>query len=66
MFRSIKWRLILLYILLIVVAMQFTSFYLLEGIEQDYLKEARISLRSSGAQLVRVLEAEFKIGRAHV
>ena len=62
MFRSIKWRLILLYILLIVVAMQFTSFYLLEGIEQDYLKEARISLRSSGAQLVRVLEAEFNRG----
>ncbi|KAF0194881.1 MAG: two-component system OmpR family sensor histidine kinase VicK [Bacillota bacterium] len=62
MFRSIKWRLILLYILLIVVAMQFTSFYLLEGIEQDYLEEARISLRTSGAQLVRVLEAEFKRG----
>ena len=42
--------------------MQFTSFYLLEGIDQDYLEEARISLRTSGAQLVRVLEAEFKRG----
>lgn len=62
MFRSIKWRLILLYILLIVIAMQFTSFYLLEGIETDYLEEARISIRTSGDQLVRVLEAEFKRG----
>ncbi|MDP3487371.1 MAG: ATP-binding protein [Bacillota bacterium] len=62
MFRSIKWRLILLYILLIVVAMQFTSFYLLQGIEVFYLQEARISLRINGAQLVRVLEAEFKRG----
>ena len=62
MFHSIKWRLILLYILLIVVAMQFTSFYLLQGIEVFYLEEARISLRINGAQLVRVLEAEFKRG----
>ena len=62
MFRSIQWRLILLYILLIVIAMQFTSFYLLEGIERDYLEEAGISLRTNGTQLVRVLEAEFKRG----
>jgi len=62
MFRSIRWRLILLYILLIVVAMQFVSFYLLQRIEELYLEEARTVLRTRGAQLLRVLEIEAERG----
>lgn len=62
MFRSIRWRLILLYILLIMVAMQFVSFYLLQRIEELYLEEARTVLRTRGAQLLRVLEIEAERG----
>jgi len=60
MFRSIQWRLILLYILLIVIAMQFVSFYLLDALKEYYLDEAFRTLKSNGTQLVRALETEFK------
>lgn len=62
MFQSIKWRLMLLYILLIVVAMQFVSFFLVRNIEAFYLERARTELRTRGAHVVRVLEIEMRRG----
>ncbi|MBT9176873.1 MAG: Sensor histidine kinase WalK [Firmicutes bacterium] len=62
MFQSIKWKLMLLYILLIVVAMQFVSFFLVRNIEAFYLERARTELRTRGAHVVRVLEIEMRRG----
>lgn len=62
MWRSIQLRLVLLYVLLIIIAMQFVQVYLLDRIEQYYLEDARETLHITGTQLVRVLEAEFRSG----
>jgi len=62
MFQSIKWRLMLLYVLLIVVAMQFVSFFLVRNIEAFYLERARTDLRTRGAHVVRVLDLEMRRG----
>ncbi|MBS3939028.1 MAG: HAMP domain-containing protein [Peptococcaceae bacterium] len=62
MFGSIRWKLILFYTLLIVVAMQLVSFYLLQRIEQLYLEEARTILRTRGSHLARVLDIEAQRG----
>jgi len=62
MLQSIKWRLILLYTLLIVVAMQFVSFFLIRSIEAFYLERARTEMRTRGAHVVKVLDIEMRRG----
>lgn len=52
----------LLYILLIVVAMQFVSFFLVRNMEDFYFEKAREELYTRGTHLVRVLEIELRRG----
>ena len=62
MLRSLQWRLTLLYILLIVLAMQLVSFYLTQRLEEYYLDEAKWALLNSGALAVESLQREFREG----
>ncbi len=62
MFRSLQWRLTLLYILLIVLAMQLVSFYLTQRLEAYYLDEAKWAILNSGSLAVESLQREFRVG----
>ena len=62
MLRSIQWRLTLLYILLIVLAMQLVSFHLTRTLEEYYLEEAKGALLRSGMLAVASLQREFRQG----
>lgn len=62
MLRSLQWRLTLLYILLIVLAMQLVSFYLTQRLEEYYLDEAKWALLNSGTLAVETLQREFREG----
>jgi two-component system sensor histidine kinase VicK len=52
----------LLYILLIVLAMQLVSFYLTQRLEEYYLDEAKWALLNSGSLAVESLQREFREG----
>lgn len=62
MLRSLQWRLTLLYILLIVMAMQLVSFYLTQRLEEYYLDEAKWAILNSGSLAVESLQREFREG----
>ncbi len=51
MFKSMQWKIALMYTLLILFAMQFFGVYLLQGIEEYYLKDFSDSLETQGELL---------------
>ncbi|UNC93703.1 ATP-binding protein [Candidatus Contubernalis alkaliaceticus] len=51
MFKSMQWKIVLMYSLLILFAMQFFGFYLLQGIEEYYLNDFSASLETQGELL---------------
>ncbi|MDP3058563.1 MAG: hypothetical protein Q8N36_03810, partial [bacterium] len=60
MLRSIQWRLILIYSLIIVLAMVSVSIYLLQRLEDYYLSKANVALLTSGNLIYESLQREFK------
>lgn len=51
MFKSMQWKIVLMYTLLILFAIQFFGVYLLQGIEEYYLKDFSDSLETQGELL---------------
>jgi two-component system sensor histidine kinase VicK len=59
LFRSIQVKLVFVYLLMILVAMELGGFYLLQSLEASYLKDFRYQLSTHGELLVGLLQRDL-------